>query len=198
MKKGKEKETRAFSPSRRGGRGEKGAGKGKRLGAKTKAEPEGPAFKKTDEGRSGRFFIERLPGFGGDGGESLRLANRHVGQDLAVKLDPGFLQPADKLRIRHAMQTRRGVDPLNPQSAKVAFLVAAVAIGILQRLFDPLQCRTEAIARTPAIALGQIQNLFMPRDAARAALGACHYSPAFAAVVFLAADLFLREVFLRE
>jgi hypothetical protein len=32
-----------------------------------------------------------------------------------------------------------GVDPLDPQAAEVALLVAAVAIGVLQRLLDALQ-----------------------------------------------------------
>src|SRR5204862_5834744 len=61
------------------------------------------------------------------------------------------------------------IDALDPQPAKIALLVAAVAIGVAQRLFDLFERDAVGAAVAAAIALGKLQNLFvagMRRDAA--------------------------------
>ena len=61
------------------------------------------------------------------------------GQHLAVHLDAGLLQPGDEARVGQAVLAHRGVDALDPQAAELALLVAPVAVGVLQRLLQPLQ-----------------------------------------------------------
>ena len=74
-------------------------------------------------------------------GERLGLADREVGQHLAVELDARPLQPVDELRIGQAVLAHAGVDALDPQAAEIALLVAPVAIGVAQRLLDLLDAR---------------------------------------------------------
>src|SRR5438552_16157414 len=74
-----------------------------------------------------------------------------------------------ELRIGHAVLAHRGVDPLDPQPAEIALLVAPIAIGIAQRLLDLLDRDAIGGAAAAAIALGQPQHLSvagMRRDAA--------------------------------
>ena len=48
------------------------------------------------------------------------VAHREVGEDLAVDLDLGGLQPGDEARVADALLAARGVDPDDPQLAEVA------------------------------------------------------------------------------
>ena len=43
-----------------------------------------------------------------------------IGEDLAVDLDAGRLQPVDEPRVRQAVRPDGGVDPRDPQSAELA------------------------------------------------------------------------------
>src|SRR5204862_7589953 len=81
---------------------------------------------------------ERALGRRYDGGKRSRLADRQVGQDLAVELQPREFHAVHELRVGHAVLAHAGIDALDPQSAEVAFFVAAVAVGIAQRLLDLL------------------------------------------------------------
>ena len=54
-----------------------------------------------------------------------------LGQDLAVELDLGELQPVHELVVRQAVLARAGVDADDPQTAELALAHAAVAVGVL-------------------------------------------------------------------
>src|SRR3546814_18197894 len=54
-----------------------------------------------------------------------------------------------------------GVDALDPQGAEIALLGAAVAVGVLQALLDPLDGHGEAAVATAAIALGTLHHLLV-------------------------------------
>ena len=55
---------------------------------------------------------------------------------LRSRSRPGELDPVHELRIGQPVLAGAGVDPLDPQCAKIALFVAAVAIGVAQRLFN--------------------------------------------------------------
>ena len=74
-----------------------------------------------------------------DGGERRRVVIGDGRQHLAVELDAGRLQPGDKPAVGDAVLADRGIDPLDPQPAEVPLLLPAVAIGVAQRLFEPLE-----------------------------------------------------------
>src|SRR5580658_7708368 len=71
-------------------------------------------------------------------GERLGLADRYIGQDLAVEIQSGEFDPVHELRIGQPVLARARIDPLDPQGAEIALAVAPVAIGITQRLLDLL------------------------------------------------------------
>src|SRR5260221_6767810 len=93
--------------------------------------------------------------------EGGRLADREVRQDLTVELDASAFDAAHELRIGHAVLTHAGIDADDPQGAEAPLLVAAVAIGILQPLFDFFDCGAEARKRTAPVALCEFENLLL-------------------------------------
>ena len=61
------------------------------------------------------------------------VADREVGEDLAVDVDLGALQAGDEPRVRDVVLTTRGVDAHDPQPAELALACAAVAEGVVAR-----------------------------------------------------------------
>src|ERR1700741_922287 len=76
----------------------------------------------------GRRRHQRLERFG--------LADREIGQDLAVDLDAGLGEPADKSAVGQPVLAHGGVDALDPQRAEVALAQLAPDIGVLHRAVD--------------------------------------------------------------
>src|SRR5262249_14943341 len=66
------------------------------------------------------------------------LADREVGQNLAVDRDPGFAEAVDKSAVGEAEAAHRRVEALNPKGAERALAPLAVAEGVLVRLLDRL------------------------------------------------------------
>src|ERR1700722_6517424 len=62
------------------------------------------------------------------------LMDGEVGENLAVDLDPGASQPADKSAVGEAMLAHGGVDALDPEGAEVALSLLAANVIVLQRL----------------------------------------------------------------
>src|SRR5271156_7055246 len=85
-----------------------------------------------------RHSLERSLCGGGNCLECLGLADRNIGQHLAVEVEPGQLDAVHELRVGQPVLPCAGIDALNPQRAKIALAVAAVAIGVAQRLLDLL------------------------------------------------------------
>ena len=94
-------------------------------------------------------------------GESRGLIHRHIGKDLAVQSDAGLIQAVHKSGIRQSVFADAGVDALDPQSAEVAFFLAAVAVSVLQAFFDLFQSDAIQFGIAFAISLRQFQNLFV-------------------------------------
>src|SRR3954466_14747695 len=103
--------------------------------------------------RCGSLSGRGLPGCLGESAERLRVAHGDVGQDLAVELDSGQLEPVHELRVAHAVQAGGGVDAGDPQAAEVALAVAAVTVrvglgleqGLLRALVVVVRLAAEAL-----------------------------------------------------
>ena len=81
--------------------------------------------------------------------ERLRLVHCEIGEDFAVDLDAGLVQPVDKSAVGQADLASGGIDALNPQGAEIALSVLAVAIGILAGLLDRLARERMVFLRRP-------------------------------------------------
>ena len=57
-----------------------------------------------------------------DGAKCRRVVHGEVGEDLAVDLDAGLVQPVDHAAVGQAVHAGRGVDARDPQRAEVALL----------------------------------------------------------------------------
>src|SRR5690606_34758092 len=106
--------------------------------------------------------------------ESLRLMDRHVGENLAVNLDPGLVQAVDEAAIGQAVFASGGIDALDPQGAKIALAIAPVARRILHRFLDGLPRNADRVLATAAKALRRLENLLVPGIGGYAALDVCH------------------------
>src|ERR1700749_910908 len=59
-----------------------------------------------------------------------------VRQHLAVDVDPGLREPADKSAVGQAVFAATGVDALDPERAEIALLLLAADVVVLQRTID--------------------------------------------------------------
>ena len=79
--------------------------------------------------------------------EGGRIADREVGEDLAVELDVGALAaPPIELRVADAVHARGGVDAHDPQGAEVALALAAVPRGEAPGVVDRVDHRLPQLA----------------------------------------------------
>ena len=79
-----------------------------------------------------------LFGLGNDSLESLGVVDSEVSEHLSVDFDTSLVEVAHKLRVRKAFKACGSVDTLDPESAEVALLVAAVAVGIGETFFPSI------------------------------------------------------------
>src|SRR6185437_9330976 len=98
--------------------------------------PYSATFPKGGKGKNSRGLGQRAFCLLDDRSERGGLGNGEIGQDLAVDLDPRCGEAGNKAAVGQPVLAHRRVDPLNPQSAKLALAVLAVAIGVLHRLVD--------------------------------------------------------------
>src|SRR5262245_20808742 len=68
----------------------------------------------------------------GEAGKRRRARNGKLRQALAIERDTGILQAVDQLPVGEAVLTRRGVDPDDPQPAKIPLLAAAADERVLE------------------------------------------------------------------
>src|SRR4051812_35669260 len=73
-------------------------------------------------------------------GKSCRVLHRDVGQNLAIELDAGLLQPTDEAAVADAVLVGGGVDAHDPQRAVLALLLLAAGVGELEGALDRLFC----------------------------------------------------------
>src|SRR6516165_1893716 len=113
----------------------------------------------------------------GDRLKRLGLADRDVGQHLAVEIEPGELYAVHELRISEAVLARAGIDPLDPQRTKVALAVTPVAVGIAQRLLDLFDGHAIGSAAATAVAPSEVEDLLVTGVGRNPAFDARHSSP---------------------
>src|ERR1041384_4618693 len=90
--------------------------------------------------------------------EGSRLADREIGQHLAVDRDAGFGEPVDKAAVGDTKGPHRGVEALDPERAERALAPLAVAEGVLVRLLDRLLGDADGVLAPAGIALGGFVN----------------------------------------
>src|SRR6266850_3523478 len=86
-----------------------------------------------------------------------------IGEHLAVDLDVGALQARHECAVGHAELAHRSVDARDPQRAKLALAVAAVAVGVLPRLHHRLLGDPVDVAPAAAESLGLLDYFFVAR-----------------------------------
>jgi hypothetical protein len=104
---------------------------------------------------SSRLLLpDRILGLSGYRSKGFRLFYCHVGEYLAVKLDPGKAQAVNELRIFHVVQAARRVDADDPQLSKIAFFQFAAGVGKIQPAFDRFLGRALQFRFRSTIAFG--------------------------------------------
>src|SRR3954453_6275258 len=84
-----------------------------------------------------------------------------VRQHLAVHLDTGLAQAVDELRVAHALTSRGGVDPDDPEAPEVALSVAPVTVRVCTRAHDLLVREPVVRVLAAEVALGLLQDLLL-------------------------------------
>src|SRR5579859_6219749 len=106
--------------------------------------------------------------------ECRRLADREIGQHLAVDDDAGFGETGDETAVVEAERADRGIEALNPQRAEGALAPLAIAIGVLIGFLDRLLGDPNRILAAPVITLGGLEHLLMLGMGGDAAFDASH------------------------
>ncbi len=95
-----------------------------------------------------------------DGFESLRVVYCEVGEHLTVYLDTSLAEFTHENRIAHTLETSSSIDTLNPQTAEIALLVAAVTICIGETLFPGVFGYCPNIFAGTKVATSELKNSF--------------------------------------
>src|SRR5216684_1501952 len=93
--------------------------------------------------------------------ERRRLADRKVGEHLAVDQEPGLAETVDEPAIGEAEGAHRRIEALDPQRPEGALAPLAVAIGVLVRLLDRLLGDPDGVLAPAVIALGGFEDLLV-------------------------------------
>src|SRR5467141_2312095 len=109
--------------------------------------------------------------------EGLRVTHRQVGEHLAIDVDARQLEPVHELVVGHALASRGGVYPGDPEPAHVALARPTVAIGVLECMEHRLVRGPEQGPVRHPEALGQVEDLLVALPSRDAALYAGHLSP---------------------
>src|SRR5687767_3741878 len=109
-----------------------------------------------------------------DAGKRSRIADRDVGQDLAIERHPSALEPGDQLGVGQAVLPRSCVEADDPQGPQLALALLAADIrighGVEQRLARRLDQRRLGAAPT----LGGLEQTLVAPVGCYAALYSCH------------------------
>src|ERR1700674_3799262 len=135
---------------------------------KKRGSREPPGFLYVASGTEARF------GLFDDAAEGRLVEHREIGEDLAVHVDPRFLQPRHELAVRHARFAGAGVDARDPERAKLALPVAPVAIRILPRLHHRLLGDLVYVLAPAAVPVGLVEDLLVARARRDSAFYAWH------------------------
>src|SRR5687767_5886469 len=87
------------------------------------------------------------------------VRDRDVGEDLAVDLDAGGLEPLDEAVVGHAVLTSGGVDAGDPELPEVALALLAVPVLVRRRVEQLLLRLAVEPAPLTAVAAGLLEDL---------------------------------------
>lgn len=118
--------------------------------------------------------VQGLLGNGGQVGEGSLVLVGNLSEDLAVELDAGELQAVHELAVGKVVHTGGCVDALNPKSADVALLVAAITVLILQGMLSLLLHSTEGAGTNAVVALSTLYEGLTLLATRHCALDTCH------------------------
>lgn len=93
-----------------------------------------------------------------DGLEGSGVVEGEVGEHLAVDLDTSLMDEAHELAVGEILHAGSGVDTLNPESAEVALLVLAVAVGVGKTLFPGVLGYGPHIAAATEVSAGEFED----------------------------------------
>src|SRR4029077_12062212 len=93
--------------------------------------------------------------------EHFRVADRHVGEYLAIKVDPGKTKRVHEPAVGHACVARRGVDPSDPQRPKLTLPGPAVTVRVAERVHRGLAGGTYELVLRSSAALGLRQEFLV-------------------------------------
>src|ERR1700733_9147827 len=106
--------------------------------------------------------------------ERRRLADREIGQHLAVHGDVGLAQAGDETAVVQPERPHRRVEALDPQCTEGALAPLAVTEGVLVRLLHRLLGDADGVLAPAVIALGGFENLLVLGMRSNAAFDASH------------------------
>jgi hypothetical protein len=84
----------------------------------------------------GGLGLQRVLGLFDQGIKGHLVANRDIGQDLAVQFDVRGLEAFDEAAVADAGVAAGGVETDDPQAAEFTLLFLAIAVGVLPRVLD--------------------------------------------------------------
>src|SRR5215510_8248387 len=93
-------------------------------------------------------------------GESLRLVDGQVRENLPVEVDPGDFQTVHELAVIQPVQSRRSADADDPERAVITLLDLAPDVSEFERALNRFSHRTVKLALRPAIALRKLLQFF--------------------------------------
>src|SRR5687767_4614780 len=96
--------------------------------------------------------------------------NRKIAQHLPVEIDLCGSEAFDEAAVTDARVAAGGVEPDNPETAKVALLFAPGGVGVLPGMLDSFLRVTEELGLVAEIALGVFQH-FLAALARRGGVG---------------------------
>ena len=91
----------------------------------------------------------------------MRVAHREVRQRFAIEMNVGLAKRRHKPAVRHAVDARAGVDAHNPQAAQVTAAIAAVAVGVPQRVHHRFVGAPPHLVARTEMPLGALEHLLV-------------------------------------
>src|SRR5688572_4180662 len=103
-----------------------------------------------------------------------RVADRDLGEHLAVQLDAGLVQRAHELRVAHADRAGRRVDAHDPQRTEVPLANLARAVHVHPRVLHRLVGDAVAARTLAAEALGSLEDAVTTTASFESSISAGH------------------------
>src|SRR5450755_2848140 len=123
-----------------------------------------------------RLLGQRGFGLLRDLSECRSVVNGQIREHLAIDVDRRFFQAVHEHAVAHSQLAHGSVDTGNPQRPEFTLFLAPVAVLILPRLHHRFFGDAIDVAATAAIALGFVEDLFVPRFGGNSTLYSRHGS----------------------